>query len=87
VKFLDDALNHNDVQAPLDPAILEQAEELPTPPSLDAPEEKPAAGSSKSGGRTPGSSTSSSSPNSKNSFTAIEQKKLNKFFKNLGSKP
>lgn len=74
----------NDVQAPLDPALLEQAEDLPTPPNLEVVVEKPAASSSKSEGRTLGSSTSESTGGAKNLFSAIDQKKLGKFFKGLG---
>ncbi|CCM04684.1 uncharacterized protein FIBRA_06870 [Fibroporia radiculosa] len=35
LNFLDDALNHTDVPAPLDESILARAEDLPTPPNFD----------------------------------------------------
>ncbi|KAH9848430.1 hypothetical protein C2E23DRAFT_434940 [Lenzites betulinus] len=41
LKFLDDdSLNHTDVPAPLDPAILALAEDLPAPPTFDAAPKK-----------------------------------------------
>ncbi|GBE88440.1 hypothetical protein BKA93DRAFT_768555 [Sparassis latifolia] len=36
LRFEDDALNHVDVPAPLDPSILAQVEDLPIPPDFDS---------------------------------------------------
>jgi len=87
LKFLDESLNHNDVAAPLDPVVLARAIDLPIPPSPVESSEKPSA-VSKTSGTTRGSSTSTDATSK--TGLAIKsgeaQKKLNKFFKNLGPK-
>jgi len=86
LKFLDDTLNHNDIPAPLDPTVLAEAIDLPMPPNLDEPNNVPTAGSK---GRTLGSPGGSSSSGSKDKTKLTSddaQKKLGKFFKNLGPK-
>jgi hypothetical protein len=81
----------NDVPAPLDPAVLAHAEDLPIPPNLDeSADNSPAAKSGGSGGKTLASSSGVSGPSSstdkdKGSLSGEAQKKLGKFFKNLGS--
>jgi len=40
LRFVDDALNHSDVPAPLASAVLERAVELPGPPSFDGDRKK-----------------------------------------------
>ncbi|KAI9451075.1 hypothetical protein BJY52DRAFT_1191292 [Lactarius psammicola] len=40
LRFVDDALNHSDLPAPLASAVLERAVELPTPPSFDGNRKK-----------------------------------------------
>jgi len=89
VKFLDESLNHNDVQAPLVPLVLTAAIDLPLPPGTNESDDK----SKSRGGRTlgvssPGSSTSSQKEKSNNLGlnTAEAQKKLGQFFKGLGPK-
>ncbi|EPS96723.1 hypothetical protein FOMPIDRAFT_101701 [Fomitopsis schrenkii] len=51
VNFFDDALNHTDAPAPLDPSVLALAEDLPKPPNFDA-DDKPSGASTPSSGRT-----------------------------------
>ena len=75
----------NDVAAPLYPVVLAQAIDLPIPPSLEESSEKPSAVST-TGGTTRRSSTSTDATSK--TGLAIKsgeaQKKLSKFFKNLG---
>jgi len=76
LRFEDDALNDPDVPAPLNSAVIGQAEDLPVPPNFDvepAPKKEPAAASS-----TPSSKPSTSRPSGK-------EQKLAKFLK-LGPK-
>jgi tether containing UBX domain for GLUT4 len=40
IRFVDDALNHSNVPAPLASAVLERAVELPAPPSFDGDRKK-----------------------------------------------
>jgi len=83
VKFLDESLNHNNVDAPLDPVVLTQAVDLPMPPAVEEPDEK----DSVVAGKTPGSSAKfHPSKGGESSTPADKQKKLSKFFKNLGHK-
>jgi hypothetical protein len=79
----------NDVPAPLDSAVLAHAEDLPIPPSLDEhTDNSTAAKSGGNGGRaldsSSGPSESSSTGKGKGTLSGEAQKKLGKFFKNLG---
>jgi len=89
VKFLDESLNHNDVQAPLIPFVLTAAIDLPMPPSADEPDDK----SQSSGGRTLGTNSIGSSTLSQRGTSdnlglnsEAAKKKLGRFFKGLGPK-
>ncbi|OCH94883.1 hypothetical protein OBBRIDRAFT_884435 [Obba rivulosa] len=48
LRFEDDALNHSDVAAPLDPSVLAQAQDLPLPPNFDPEPSKDSAAPQKS---------------------------------------
>ncbi|KAF9650203.1 hypothetical protein BDM02DRAFT_3093571 [Thelephora ganbajun] len=87
VKFLDESLNHNNVQAPLVPSTFAAAIDLPLPSNTDGSDNK----LQSSGGRTLGSSSSKPSTLSQRGKsnnlvlnTTEAQKKLGKFFKGLG---
>ncbi|TFY52215.1 hypothetical protein EVG20_g10651 [Dentipellis fragilis] len=74
VRFLDESMNHPDYPAPLAESVIEHAEDLPTPPDFDNPNQQQPA------------SKPSTSSSSKPSTTATGEKKIPKWLKLAGGK-
>jgi len=89
IKFLDEALNHNDVQAPLIPSVLAAAIDPPLASNTSDPDNEPQSRSVKTLGLTPARSSTSTRKGKAGNLdlnTEGAQKKLGKFFKGLGPK-
>jgi tether containing UBX domain for GLUT4 len=88
VKFLDESLNHNDVQAPLVPSILATAINLPLPPSLNELDDNPRSHNGRIGSTSTRSSITTQKRKPGSSGLSIDeaQKKIGKLFKGLGPK-
>ncbi|KAA1467389.1 hypothetical protein DENSPDRAFT_832426 [Dentipellis sp. KUC8613] len=69
LRFLDESMNHPDYPAPLAESVIEHAEDLPTPPDFDDPNQQQ-----------PDSKPSTPAP-SKSSTTASGEKKIPKWLK------
>jgi len=89
IKFIDESLNHNDVQAPLAPSILAAAIDLPLPANTNESDHGPQSHRERmlgSASAKPSTSTQREKSRSLGLDTNGAQKKIGKFFKGLGPK-